>query len=228
MTVSPSKLPVNQNCLEQISSDWSAHLNWLPKLGITAQRIVDFGCWVTRNPFGYSGGIEQFGLLWTLDASELTVVDIDKQQLEIFREWASKIKASNPECFQGRTIKTVVADIAQPIAQLPSDYFDFAYCENTLYNLKIDQPDYAKVEAAIREMVRVVSPNGHLWVYESKMGVKYEIYEIEGFSVPNPQNEPTNISELFEKAGLIKNNIPEVIKNQYNLEWEYLYWFSKP
>ena len=199
-----AKQPVNPNWFNQLEgSDYQKAYSWLLTLGIQAETIADFGCWI---------GIEPFALLWTLNASEIAVVEINKEHLQRFKGRIENIQQGNPECLEGRTIKPILADMCLPVAELQSNYFDLAFCDNVLYNMKIDQPDFAKVQSAINEMARVVRPGGCVVVYEPKMGVKYEEKNVplgngSFFPTHEPLNDPVDISGCFTRAGLVRADL---------------------
>jgi hypothetical protein len=104
------------------------HYAWLQPLHPCIQKIANFGC-MTGEPFV---------LLWTLDATEISVVEID--QVRLYGSWGpieayKMISKYYPEALWGRSIKFIVADMSQLVEELQSDYFDLAYCERVLYHM---------------------------------------------------------------------------------------------
>ena len=99
--------------------------SWLANLPSKIEYIANFGCW--------SGG-EPFSLIWTLDAKEVMVVEIEQKNLkELFKEH-DIVRSRYPESLQERTIKTVCRDMTKPLPELPNQHYDLAYCENVLYS----------------------------------------------------------------------------------------------
>lgn len=195
------KQPVNPNWFNQfhvfnLQESYSALLEF----GIQAEKIASFGCWT---------GEEPFALLWTFDASEITVVELEEKYVNNLRELIEKIKSRTSECLEGRSIKSILADMTLPVSELHSDYFDLAFCSNVLYYMKTEQTDFEKVQSAIDQMARVVRPGGWVVAIEPKMDVTFEEKEssiIPGLPSLEPLNEPSDISDLFVKAGLTKSN----------------------
>jgi hypothetical protein len=167
-----------------------------------AEKVVSFGL--------FQKGREPFYLMWLLNAAEISVVEIKQEYIDEFKRLITEFRDRTPEGFQGRTIKPVVADMAQPVTELAGDYFDLAFCDNVLYSVNRNQPDLERVGQAIHEMARVIRPGGTIVAYEPQMGWQ-----------PNVMTYTTQeISPLFEQAGLTRHRIDASLP--------YLYVFKKP
>jgi SAM-dependent methyltransferase len=177
------------------------HLLFLANLPTQVERIANFGCW---------SGDEPFALLWTLNSSEIVVVEIKQEHIKTLQEEMDIISHRYPQSLQERTVNVLCRDMSQSIPELPSEYFDLAYCENVLYNLQ-KQPD--ALEYAISQMLRVTKQGGYIIAVEPKFGVEYKRQEIEfvGKKIPRfyPLNEPRDMSPLFESKGLTKIDVTE-------------------
>lgn len=168
----------------------SEHYSWLANLPSRVQRIANFGC---------SGSGEPFALLWTLDAKEIMVVERDAHFLGEFHNLVNKVRKGLPESLDGRVITEVCADMTNSIAGLPSGYYDLAYCEDVLYTLP---SQVGALERGVSQMIRVVKPNGYVTAFESKFGARFD-----GNWPPNRISEPRDISYLFLSDELKKLEI---------------------
>jgi hypothetical protein len=109
-----------------------------------------------------------------------------------FKKKIERLHEYNPECLQGRLAKSISGDMSLSVPELTSNYFDLAFCEDVLYYMKLDQPDFEKVQSAINEMARLVHPGGWVVAYETKMDVKVE--KTDDFWCPYiPLNDPADI-----------------------------------
>lgn len=180
-------------------------IKWLLDMGIRAEKIVDYGCWQ---------GEEVFQLLWTFDATEIRVVEINENHLTNLDNNMILLKLRCPDSLEGRYIKSINADMSLPIPELPIDYFDLGFCSNVLYFM---EQDYEQIQRAINEMAKAIRSGGYIVAHEPKMGVEYELAE-GSLLLPIPLNDPVNISHLFVAAGLIAKPSP----------YYHLYVYQKP
>ena len=170
------------------------HLSWLGQLR-PLESIANYGCWSD----------EPFALMWTLDATEIKVIELKEENLYHPREI---LKTLNEE-IEGRCVEFILADMSEMPGELqskegklPCDHFDLAYCEDVLYNMllpglsnvqnladgtvRLVQPEDApKAQSAVKEMARVAKPGGWVIAVEPKLG-----------------SRGIDISPLFEKADL--------------------------
>jgi SAM-dependent methyltransferase len=168
---------------------------WLASLPARVKRIANFGCW---------SGCEPFALMWTLDASEVMVVEKEEEYIEELNNQFEIVSHRFPESLQGRVINSICRDMTQPIPELIEGYFDLAYCENVLYNLPIQRGSDA-LERGIWQMIRVVKPDGFIVAIEPKIGAQFETQSCDFFgkeiSLPVRISEPEDISHLFSSGG---------------------------
>lgn len=174
------------NSLSQVCSR-EDHL-FLENLPIKIKRIVNFGC---------KSGSEPFALLWTLNASEVMVIEIEKENIDALQQELDIVGHRHPESLQGRKVDFLCLDMSQNIPALPSHYFDLAYCRNTLYFM---QKQYNTLNNAVRQMARVIKPGGFIVAVEPYFGV--ELDEQKG-----ELSEPEDINYLFISTGLTKVDI---------------------
>lgn len=174
--------------------------SWLVNLPSRVERIANFGCW--------SGG-EPFALIWTLDAKEIMVIEIEENNINELAGQIDIVKHRYPESLQGRTLEYVCRDMTKPLPELPDEHYDLAYCEDVLYILHLHGGIDA-VERGISQMIRVVKPNGFIVAVESKFDAKFETRKVLGIDMAMPirQSEPKDMSPLFESKGLKKLEIP--------------------
>jgi SAM-dependent methyltransferase len=158
------------------------HLIWLSPLQGTVESIANFGCW----------SAEPFLLLWILDATEIKVIEKEQEHLDGPIQDKKSLSKEIPDALAGRSIEFIVGDMTTGLdeAQLPSDYFDLAYCERVLCHMS----DLRELENAISEMARTVKPGGRVIAVES---------------MPDQQGNPRLgiLAPLFEKAGLEEENL---------------------
>lgn len=166
--------------------------SWLGNLPSQIERIANFGCYSC---------IEPFKLIWTLDAKEVMVVDIEERYIEGLRNKEDEIKQRIPESLQERKIKYVCGDMTTPLPDLPDQYYDLAYCEDVLYTLQ----NIDALERSISQMIRIVKSNGFIVAVESKFGVQFETWKLgKPIIPPVPISEPQDMSALFSSKGLKK------------------------
>lgn len=169
---------------------------WLIPLKASVDRIINFGCWQ---------GHEPFALIWTLDATEVIVVEIKPEYIGTFNQKLENIELSKPEALEGRSVKPLVGDVTKTNHELPANYFDLAFCDNVLYYFSDDN---LALQNAIGEMKRVVRLGGWIVAKEPKYGadhkeVEYDFFE-QKMKMWVPVTEPKNMSAFFESAGLKK------------------------
>lgn len=184
---------------------------WLAQLRDSVNSIVDFGCWSS----------EPFALLWTLDASEIVIIEKKAEHLEQELgplEELEVLRNVIPESLNGRKVQFIVADMALQIEGLSSDKYDLSFCKDVLYFM---EDDLQIVRNAITEMSRIVKPSGLLIAAEPKLGAKFKSVSQHLFGnkieVPVPVSDPIDNSYLFESVGLIRNDIEGAP------EWTYCY-----
>jgi len=140
-----------------------------------------------------------------------------KHELEMLRK-------RSPDCLQGRSVTFITADMTTPVAELASNYFDLAYCENVLNQIETES-DLQEVQTAINEMSRVAKPGGWVIAVEPQIGAEFEetthnvASRIVGHSVTIPMriSDPQDISSLFEAAGLVRSDLSNAP------DWSYCY-----
>lgn len=177
------------------------HHFWLTNLPTQVETIVNFGC---------MSGSEPFALIWTLDAKEVTVIEIDKYYIEVLNNEIDIVSHRYPKSLQGRTIKLINGDMTKPLPELSDQYFDLAYCEDILYAILLNQGSQA-LEQGIMQMVRVVKPNGYIIAVEPKFGAEFEtvfhpILKIP-YNIPIQKSEPKDMSYLFSSKELQKIDV---------------------
>lgn len=196
-----SKYPVNPNWFTRLEqAQVEREHAWMIPFSATVDTIANFGCW---------RGVEPFALLWTLDATEVMVVEKKKKHEIEFNKKMNYLKRSCPESLFGRKVDFVLADMTEKVNSVPSAYFDLAYCRDTLYYM---QDDPLLLEEAIKEMVRVVKEGGLLVVVDSKYKARYEKQRkhlINEFAFDENAliAEPKDMSHLFDKANLVNVTI---------------------
>jgi len=174
------------------------HYSWLANLPIEVKSIANFGCW---------SGSEPFALLWTLDAREIVVIELEEKNINCLNEQLEILRKLHPESMQGREFQTLVRDMTKPIPELDDQRYDLAYCEDVLYSLAI-QGSVEAVERGIHQMTRVVKPGGLVVAVEPKFGVVFEPRraDISGIdiSVRVPVSDPIDMSGFFSIEGFTK------------------------
>jgi SAM-dependent methyltransferase len=176
------------------------YYSWLRNLPSPVGRIANFGCW---------SGSEPFALMWTLDAKEVMVVEIDDQFIKTLNEQTEIVTIRYPESLQDRVVNHVCRDMTNHLPELADGYFDLAYCEDVLYTLPLRDGSEA-LERGILQMIRVVKPNGFIIAVEPKFGAEFETRKVLGVDmhVPIRISEPKDMSSLFSSKGLRKLDIP--------------------
>lgn len=155
-------------------------LKWLTPLRDSVERIINFGCWNWK-------GSEPFALLWTLDATEITIVEKEQNHLKPFMTLLDWVQKHLSNSIEGRDIQIKIADMTAPIEGLPESYFDLAYCQDVLYQIGEDSE---ALQNAINEMARVTKPQGFVVAVEQKFRDEF--------------NEPKDMSQFFIATGLTR------------------------
>jgi SAM-dependent methyltransferase len=211
-----SKCVVRRNWFASLrKAGLQQHLMWLKPLSASVESIVDFGCW---------GSSEPFVLLWTLDASEVVIVEKEEDNLRWPKNEWEILRKTNPDSLIGRSVAFVTADMRKPVPELPSGHFDLAFCENVLYQIEMES-GWQGVQDAIDEMARVTKPGGWIIAVESKIGAEFEqvtndiASKVFGHEIAMPvrTGDPKDISSSFETAGLLAVGLTSVP------DWSYCY-----
>jgi hypothetical protein len=180
-----NKKPVNLDWFRRLDEVWGASSRkWLSQLSSSVESIANFGCWSS----------EPFVLMWTLDATEVKVIEKEEENLsKPFgpKEQFEYLKRNLPSALEGRSIEFITKDMSKRVDELRPNYFDLAYCERVLcYSL----PDLQKVQSSINEMTRVVKPGA--WVIAV--------------------NEPEiDFRPLFTRVGLIEERLKGAPEKAY-------------
>jgi len=132
------------------------HFKWLLPLRGSVDCAANFG----------AHSSDPIALMWTLDATQLSVIEIEDEHIARVQEEWERLDKINHACLEGRFPSFVTADTSTPIRELLSDHFDLAYCEEVLY---IMDADPQRVERAVRQMVRVVKLGGWIIADESRL-----------------------------------------------------------
>ena len=220
-----TKRPVNPEWFQHLQTgNLKDCLRWLTPLSTQVDTIVSFGCCSS----------EPFALMWTLDAVEVKVVELNEDHLARARaelETLRRLSVVNTHrafgCMEGHSIQFILGDMTR-MDRLPSDHFDLAYCEDVLYDIHRHSGDLATVQSAVNEMTRVVKPGGWVIAVEPMIGMQEQelandfLGRLSGRPMPHivPAGEPIDISPLFEAAGLVKVSLDGAPK------WSYCY--NKP
>jgi ubiquinone/menaquinone biosynthesis C-methylase UbiE len=193
---------------QPVNSTWFEHLRtvclrnkyaWLSILKGSINSIADYGCWSS----------EPYALLWTLDASEIIVVEKKLANLDAAKEDLEILMSSVPASMAGRDIKFFVADMTSMVKGLFTNSVDLAFCQDVLYQIYEDNQDLSDVQNTLNEMTRVVKPGGWVIAVEPEIGTKIE--------PPCRVSDPIDISPLFQKMALIKTILEGAP------EWSYCY-----
>jgi hypothetical protein len=128
---------------------------WLKSLCSSVRTIADFGCW---------RGEEPLALCWTLDPTEVVVVEIKQEHVAALQK---NVDAFAQRGLLGSCVITVLlADMA--CVDLPGQHFDLAYCQEVLYDVYLQSE--RKLRSAIDKMIEVVRPGGYVVAVEEKIG----------------------------------------------------------
>jgi SAM-dependent methyltransferase len=167
----------------------------LAELKIQIHRIANFGC---------GDGEETLTLACMLRACEAAGIDMDgisignaQSTLKHIQNiiWAKGVPVPNdaPDFLRQPRLEEVVkfypVDIKNKSTDLPSNYYDLAFCHFVLYHIWLDQGGEDATRTAIREMARVVRVGGVVAACEPTRRTGKVIFEI-------------NFKPLFEANGL--------------------------
>jgi len=159
--------------------------------------IVNFGYWPRYDGIDSN---EPYALAWTLDASEVVVVEKNEKYVQAGQEKMEGLCKRIPACFKLHSIRFLLGDMTNPISELCQNYFDVSYCERVLIQIYSEHGQQGLTKA-IDQIVRVVRPGG--WVIACEQPTK---------------DLPKNANHFFEEAGLtINKSISRVgvLKNAY-------------
>ncbi len=192
------KYPVNSAWFDALSAGGTPNsYKWLVQINALSSidSIANFGCCTA----------EPLILLWMFDADQIKVIEKDPENLAALEQDIEILGKRFGEALQGRSIELITPrDMSETVSELPSNYFDLAYCERVLYNMS---PDLRRIRRAISEMARVVKPGGFVVSVDEKVDAKSA----------SERNNLISIAPLFEAAGLLRidlTNIPD---------WSYCY-----
>ena len=159
-----ARQPVNDDWFKSLDACYSS-LQWLshPELSQPVEVIANFGCWSS----------EFLALLWHLDAGDITVVEVDRENLTKPGKKLADVRKWKPASLAGRCVRCIVEDMSNlNEEQLSSESCDLAYCEDTLYNIWLEdnQNFLRRFQRAVNQMARVVRPGG--WVIACELMIK--------------------------------------------------------
>jgi SAM-dependent methyltransferase len=173
-----------------LPGEFQKSLEWLEQFTSEVEKIANFGCWTGREPFG---------LLWTLNATEIAVIEKNEAYLDTLRKHCKYFQQHTPERLEGRFISPIAADMTSQIPELKTEYYDLTYCDNVLYNMETPH----KLQTAIDHMVGCVRPGGLVIAIEPKLGAEFEEeVDVFGWRSHRQKTMPKNITPLFEAKGL--------------------------
>jgi len=170
--------------------------SWLSSLPLRVERIVNIGCYSC---------VEPFKLIWTLDAKEIMVVDIEEKYITEFQIKAKEINQCYPERLRGRKINCICGDMTTHLPELADQYYDLVYCEDVLYLIKSKDA----LEYSISQMNRIVKQNGLIIAVEPKFGAQFETRIVAGapITIPNTAKNPKDMRNYFKSKDLHEINI---------------------
>jgi len=164
------------------AEDFLAELGWLQALRVSTETFVTVGCW---SP-------EPIALMWILDASEVTVIELVPRRLDPAREAVERLLRSEPQSMAGRHIEFRPGEDILSM-DLPQGRFDLAFCRRLLTNMDSD----LDVMAAVHRLTALTQPGGWLVAVESMPGQHTR---------PRPREF---LGRIFLEAGLVE----DVIRN---------------
>ncbi len=169
-------------------------LKWLAPLKNSVEHIVNFGCWHWK-------GSEPFALLWTLDASGVTIVEKEQSHLKYFERMLEWLQKNLSISIEGRDIQVKIVDMTSMIDFLPDSYFDLSYCQNVLYQMR-ESPQ--ALQNAVNEMARVTKSGGFVMAIEPKFR--------------DESDEPVDMSQFFIAAGLTRLSLDNAPRCSYSYQ----------
>lgn len=185
-----NKQPVDPKWFDELetNTDYRSHFKWLAQLATTVDSIADFGCW----------SAEPFALLWTLDATYISVIEKEETNLTRPKEIFENLKQRIPECLEGRSVEFLPpGDMIA--AELPFGHFDLAYCERVLTNMEDDQ----EIQLAIDKMAEAVKRGGWVIAVESMSDKQWN---------PRPRGI---LASMFGRAGLTEERLNSAPDDAY-------------
>jgi SAM-dependent methyltransferase len=188
--------------------DRKQQIDWLSSLNIQPKSVANFGC---------SVGYEIFDLMLVLDAHEAVGIDMNSAAIQQARDSLGSIRedielvermlmyykdavtADDLEWWHSEVPDFLKrhhfpefkeADTTQP-TDLTADHFGLAYCRKVLYHIcgELDEQGTKDIQAAVREMARVVTPGG--WVVA-----------VEPTQRSHTDRRPLDFNPFFQNAGL--------------------------
>lgn len=188
---------------------------WLAPFRSYVDSIADFGCWATEGDICS----EPFALLWTLNASQIVVIEKNPDYVHNAQEWLESTRENYP-FFKAYNVTFVQGDMTNSAdTKRYEGKFELAFCHNVLYYMQNDNDEMQK---AINTMKSVLKSGGWLIAIEEKIDVKYNSTSVKitsGVTMPRqiPKNEHTDISHLFESEEWERVDLPNAP------EWSYCY-----
>jgi SAM-dependent methyltransferase len=187
---------------QQLGDEIQEKFLFLQNLKPLPKTVVNFGCSAKWDSFtGFEGGLEPFALLWTLKAKKVVVVDANKDSINVLRKHVSELEEKYPQCFEGRTdcFEYFVADMTsvEEMSRIPSKHFTLAYCSRVLVGIEC-KSGLGGIRKAIKEMARVVKPNGWVISQEAVASEPYpsyyaDIFTETGFDEPKIIKQPESM-----------------------------------
>jgi len=166
---------------------------WLGPLRASVVTIADFGCLATTES---QTCFEPYALLWTLNATSVTVIDKNPEYIRNAREWL-RITRERNAYFNDCNLEFIVGDMTGGIDALDDSDFDLSYCKHVLYNM---QHTWEELQSSIYEMARVVRPGG--WVIAEE-------------TISDKNGGLVDIGRLFEMAGLCEERLENAPEDAY-------------
>jgi SAM-dependent methyltransferase len=182
---------VDNRWFDELPSSHEQYL-WLQNIPTKIDKIINFGCW---------HGDEPFKLLWTLDSSEIQIIEIDQMNVNNFKKLNKHLDTRIPESISNRNSTILCTDISNKNLKIKDNYYDLAFCKDVLYNLYNNQN---KLLQTIENMVTAVKPNGYIIVIEPKYGVDHQLIEsfLPEIKIPIPISQPKSMKSLFSNFQL--------------------------
>ena len=173
----------------------------LTQLEVQVKRIASFGC---------GDGRETLALMCMLGANEAVGIDKETEKISHARSTmecvqniirARGVPDDAPFFLKSPSLEQAVRfyekDIAKDSTELPSDYYDIAFCDYVLYQIWLDQGGERRTQKAVDEIVRVVKPGGVIAAREPTRGTSKRAFSID-------------FRPVFEKSGLMLVHIERI------------------
>ena len=194
---------VDLDCLKWMlrdrGSELCCELWWLRQKAPSANNIVSFGCSPRSN--------EPFVLLWVLNASKVTVIEIENTPVEQARARWEELKKREPQHTKGRNVEFIPKDMRT--VALPVNCFDLAFCQDVLYWIGDDHGRSA-VQSAIETMANTVRPAGWIIAVEPKLRKALKKDDSTAQA-----SELGAIHALFKSAGLLRHDLSNCPDDSY-------------